>query len=62
MLSFETLTFAPIDHRLIEPSLLNVEEIAWLDAYHTRVRTMLAPALDPGERAWLDTATKPLGH
>lgn len=61
MLSFETLTFAPIDRRLIEPSLLNFEEVAWLDAYHARVRKLVRPMLDPGEQAWLETATRPIG-
>ena len=32
--AFETLSLAPIDARLVEPALLTVEEIAWLDAYH----------------------------
>ena len=38
MLGFETLTLAPIDRSLVEPSLLDDDEIAWLDAYHARVR------------------------
>ncbi len=41
--AFETLTLAPIDRRLIEPAMLTDEEIAWLDAYHARVRDALAP-------------------
>src|SRR5690606_14030487 len=36
MRGFETLTLAPIDRRLIEPSLLTAGEIAWLDSYHGR--------------------------
>ncbi len=32
MLGFETLTLAPIDRNLIDPSLLDEDEIAWLDA------------------------------
>ena len=36
--AFETLTLAPIDGGSIEPRLLTAEEIAWLDAYHARVR------------------------
>ena len=38
MNAFETLTFAPIDRRLIEPKLMTADEIAWLDAYHARGR------------------------
>ncbi|MCX5515958.1 X-Pro aminopeptidase [Kaistia algarum] len=45
MLGFETLTLAPIDRKLVEPALLNAAEIAWLDAYHARVREALAPRL-----------------
>ena len=61
MYGFETLTLAPIDTRPIEVSLLTAKEIAWLNAYHTRVRDTLAPSLDAATRAWLITATAPLG-
>ena len=37
MLGFETLTFAPIDRRLIDVDLLTPEERDWLDAYHAKV-------------------------
>ncbi len=60
LLSFETLTLCPIDLRLVEPSLMSAEEIAWLNAYHARVRTTLAPLLDEDMRAWLGRATRPL--
>src|SRR5262249_38043629 len=53
---FETLTLAPIDRRLIEPALMTKEEIAWLDAYHARVRDVLAPLVDEQTRAWLHDA------
>lgn len=62
MLCFETITFAPIDRRLVEPSLMTADEIAWLDAYHREVRTRVAPALDKADRAWLEQATAPLEH
>lgn len=59
MLGFETLTLAPIDLRLVEPSLLSDAEQAWLNAYHARVREELTPALvSDGERAWLAEATQ----
>ncbi len=53
MLGFETLTFAPIERRLIEPTLLTQAERAWLDAYHGRVLDVLGPELNAEERAWL---------
>ncbi len=60
LLGFETLTLAPIDRALVDPRLLDSDEIAWLDAYHARVRRALAPTLDRRTRAWLTRATKPL--
>jgi Xaa-Pro aminopeptidase len=60
MLGFETISLAPIDTRLIEPGLLDREEVSWLDAYHRRVRKVLAPLVDAQTRAWLKKATKPL--
>jgi len=60
MLEFETLTFAPIDHALIEAGLLSGSEIAWLDAYHARVRAEIAPLIDAEAAAWLDRATRPI--
>lgn len=60
MLGFETITFAPIDRKLVEVSLMTAEEIAWLDAYHGEVRSRVSPALDDEHRAWLEAATAPL--
>ena len=57
MLGFETLTLAPIDRNLVEPSLLDDDEIAWLDAYHARVRETLTPLVDPDTARWLAEAT-----
>ncbi|MDF2618266.1 MAG: Xaa-Pro aminopeptidase [Xanthobacteraceae bacterium] len=61
LLAFETLTLAPFDRRVIEPSLLTPDEIAWIDAYHARVNAEIGPLVDEATRAWLDTATAPLG-
>jgi Xaa-Pro aminopeptidase len=60
MLSFETLTFAPIDLALVEPALLSPSEIAWLNAYHARVRECLAGLLDADTNQWLIEATDPI--
>jgi Xaa-Pro aminopeptidase len=60
MLGFETLTLAPIDRNLIVPSLLDEDEIAWLNAYHARVRETLTPLVDPDTARWLAVATQPL--
>ncbi|MGA7787185.1 MAG: aminopeptidase P family protein [Xanthobacteraceae bacterium] len=58
--AFETLTLAPIDLRLVDQELLTAEEISWLDAYHARVRDVLAPLVDEQTRRWLTAATAPL--
>ena len=60
MLSFETLTLAPIDRRLVEVSLLTSEEVAWLDDYHARVRELVTPEVDAETAEWLEQATAPL--
>ncbi len=60
LLGFETLTLAPIDRHLVDPALMTAAEIAWLDAYHARVREILAPRVDAETRAWLAEATTPL--
>jgi Xaa-Pro aminopeptidase len=60
MLSFETLTYVPIDRALIVAEMLTHEERAWLDAYHATCRARLAPELDPETAAWLEAATAPI--
>jgi Xaa-Pro aminopeptidase len=60
MLGFETLTLAPIDLTLIEPKLMDAGEIAWLNAYHARVRKVLSPRVDSSTRRWLAKATRRL--
>ncbi len=60
MLSFRTLTFVPIDRRLIVPEMLGVEERAWLDAYHALVSEKIAPRVSAAARHWLKRATAPL--
>jgi Xaa-Pro aminopeptidase len=61
MLCFETLTLAPIDLNLVEPSLLNARETAWLDGYHARVRQTLVPLVDGATAQWLIHATQAVG-
>ena len=61
MLCFETLTLAPIDRALVDRNLLADDEIAWLDAYHARVRETIAPLVDRETASWLAAATVPIG-
>ena len=58
MMGFATLTLAPFDLRLVEPGLMTRNEIAWLDAYHARVRATIGPLVDGETRGWLQRATR----
>lgn len=60
MLSFETLTLAPVDRRLIDAALLSAEERAWLNAYHQRVLREIGPLLEEEDAAWLSAVCAPL--
>lgn len=63
MLGFETLTFCPIDKRLVVTELLTREELHWLDSYHALTREALLPLIDDaGVRDWLVSATSPFSH
>ena len=52
-LSFDKLTLCPIDKKLINRKLLNLEEVNWLNAYHKRVFSALKPYLKPEISNWL---------
>ncbi|SEK31855.1 Xaa-Pro aminopeptidase [Roseovarius azorensis] len=59
-LCFETLTFAPIDRRLIDAARLAPPERDWLDRYHATCRDKIGPLLSGPARLWLDKVTQPL--
>jgi len=61
LLGFETLTLAPIDRALVDAAMLVQREIAWLDAYHARVREALESRMPAEARDWLVAATQPIG-
>ncbi len=56
MMSFETLTLAPFDRRLIVPAILTDVERDWLNDYHARVHKTLAQGLDRETADWLKAA------
>lgn len=60
MLEFETLTLCPIDTTCIDTSLLQADEIGWLNAYHATVRERLAPKVEGAALAWLMARTEPI--
>ncbi|MFL6760075.1 aminopeptidase P family protein [Sphingomonas sp.] len=61
MLGFETLTFAPIDRRLIDVEMLEPEELVWLNCYHAHVLARIGPNLSGADLAWLQAACAPIG-
>jgi len=60
MLGFETLTFAPIDRRLIDAQMLEPEELVWLNCYHAHVLAKIGPQLEGDDLAWLQAACAPI--
>ncbi|NBZ87710.1 aminopeptidase P family protein [Stagnihabitans tardus] len=59
-LSFETLTFVPLDRRLIRGDLLGPGERDWLNLYHARVLELIGPRVSAGARDWLVGACAPI--
>ncbi|MEN8626476.1 aminopeptidase P family protein [Psychrobacter proteolyticus] len=57
-LNFETITYCPIDTRLIEPSLLDQTEIDWLNDYHSQVFAELKGRVEGAALEWLTERTK----
>lgn len=53
MLQFETVTLCPIDLRCIERTMLDAQEITWLNQYHAHVRERLSPLLGGDALDWL---------
>ncbi|HGG06234.1 MAG TPA: aminopeptidase P family protein [Aliiroseovarius sp.] len=60
MLSFETLTFTPIDRRLIVVDMLSQGERDWLNDYHRQTLEKLGPRLSSAARVWLKKACAPI--
>ena len=57
-LYFETVTYCPIDTRLIDKSLLNQVEIDWLNNYHSQVYTELKSRVSGAALEWLTERTQ----
>ena len=60
VLTFETLTFAPLDPALIDASMLSDAEREWVNAYHRKVLEIVAPQLEGEPLAWLRTQCEAL--
>ncbi|WP_109313096.1 aminopeptidase P family protein [Ruegeria sp. AU67] len=60
MLNWRTLTYVPIDRRLIVVDMLTADERAWLNSYHRDVAEKVRPRLGDDAQLWLDAATAPI--
>ena len=61
-LQMESLTLCPIDLTPVDFSMLQPEEIEWLDTYHRDVFEKLSPYLEGEDLEWLREATRPVGR
>lgn len=59
-LQMESLTLCPIDLTPVDFSMLQPEEIEWLDTYHRDVFENLSPYLEGEDLEWLREATRPV--
>jgi Xaa-Pro aminopeptidase len=59
-LCFETITFAPLDRRLIVLEMLATGERDWINAYHAEVLAKIGPRVAGPTLAWLKAACAPL--
>lgn len=59
-LRFENLTMCHIDTSAVIVNLLNEEEKAWLNSYHSTVFRTLAPRLPQEVAGWLEQKCKPI--
>jgi Xaa-Pro aminopeptidase len=59
-LKFDTISLCYIEKSLIEKSLLDQNEVKWLNSYHSTVFEKLSPHLSAEEKSWLKEKTEKL--
>ena len=57
---FETLTYVPLDRRLIVPELLSPAERDWINAYHADTVARIGPRVEAATLGWLEAACAPI--
>ncbi len=57
---FETLTWVPFDRYGIDASLMQENELAWLNAYHQEIVEKVGPFLTSEESEWLKEICAPI--
>lgn len=59
-MGLKPLTVVPIETKLMDRSIMNEAEVAWVNKYHAVVKEKVTPLLDGNERAlaWLKKKTE----
>ena len=60
LFEFETLTYVPIDLRMVIVEMLSENEKIWLNSYHQTCRDKIGPRLSADCQLWLQQATGPI--
>lgn len=59
-LEFETLTLYPIDINLIDETIFDESEKAWLNQYHDEVLRKVGPLLEGEVKSWFELKCRPM--
>lgn len=63
-LTFDTVSLVPYDRKLIDTTLLNPQQLQWLNHYYETIRRLLGPELDrqglKEEKDWVLKNTEPI--
>ncbi|MEM9342539.1 MAG: aminopeptidase P family protein [Pseudomonadota bacterium] len=59
-LCFGTLTYVPVDTRLVDAARLSPGEREWLNAYHAEVEARIGPRVSQATGVWLRKACRPI--
>ena len=61
-LEFESLTYCPIQTKMVKAELLSADELAFLNAYHAKCFELVSPLVEGAALEWLKENTQPLGQ
>ncbi len=62
VLGFETLTFVPIEKKLIDATMLSDRELELLNDYNAAVLALIGPQLEGEDKLWLERQCAPLNR
>jgi Xaa-Pro aminopeptidase len=57
-MTFDTLSYCYIDRNCIDKSMLTLDEINWINAYHKKTYELVSPYLKEEEKEWLKEKTR----